>query len=245
MSSAQRDNENLRDALRNLTNGFNIVAKDRTPFADPSSKKLALFGVTNVLFKIYFKLNTLQLCSKLINVVERPGALNAIDHYLLFPVSDVVTYKFYIGRLKMFEDKYEDARFVSLSLCLYLSLHLTVVWCRDCFLFALRHTPVNHIKNRRQILASLVPVQMSLGVMPSEIIEKKYGLQDYLTLGRAVISGNLRVYEEVMQRNQREFIASGTYLVLEQVKLIAYRNLLKRIFSIVSNTRLKLTIVEE
>jgi nuclear mRNA export protein PCID2/THP1 len=86
---------------------------------------------------------------------------------------------------------------------------------------------------------------MSLGVMPSEIIEKKYGLQDYLTLGRAVISGNLRVYEEVMQRNQREFIASGTYLVLEQVKLIAYRNLLKRIFSIVSNTRLKLTIVEE
>jgi hypothetical protein len=115
MSSAQRDNENLRDALRNLTNGFNIVAKDRTPFSDPSSKKLALFGVTNVLFKIYFKLNTLQLCSKLINVVERPGALNAIDHYLLFPVSDVVTYKFYIGRLKMFEDKYEDARFVSLS----------------------------------------------------------------------------------------------------------------------------------
>jgi hypothetical protein len=110
VNAAQRDNENLRDALRNLTNGFNIVAKDRTPFTDPSSKKLALFGVTNVLFKIYFKLNTLQLCSKLINVVERPGALNALDHYLLFPVSDVVTYKFYIGRLKMFEDKYEDAR---------------------------------------------------------------------------------------------------------------------------------------
>lgn len=111
MNAAQRDNENLRDALRNLTNGFNIVAKDRTPFTDPSSKKLALFGVTNVLFKIYFKLNTLQLCSKLINVVERPGALNALDHYMLFPVSDVVTYKFYIGRLKMFEDKYEDARY--------------------------------------------------------------------------------------------------------------------------------------
>ena len=160
-----------------MTNGFNIVAKDRTPFTDPSSKKLALFGVTNVLFKIYFKLNTLQLCGKLINVVERPGALNALDHYLLFPVSDVVTYKFYIGRLKMFEDKYEDAR--------------------DCFLFALRYTPTSQFRNRQRILASLVPVQMSLGVMPSEEIEKTYGFQDYMALGKAVISGNLRAYEEV------------------------------------------------
>ena len=106
----KRDNETLRDALRNLTNGFNAVAKDRTPYTDPSSKKLAIFAVTNVLFKIYFKLNTLQLCSKLINVVERPGAGNALEAVRLFPVSDVVTYKFYIGRLKMFEDKYEEAR---------------------------------------------------------------------------------------------------------------------------------------
>lgn len=48
-----------------------------------------------------------------------------------------------------------------------------------------------------------------------------------------------------MQRNQREFIASGIYLVLEQVKIIAYRNLLKRIYNIVANARLKLEIVEE
>lgn len=106
------DNDTLRDALRNLTNGFHAVAKDRTPYSDPSSKKLAIFAVTNVLFKIYFKLNTLQLCGKLINVVERPGPSNALDSFRLFPVSDVVTYKFYIGRLKMFEDKYEDARYV-------------------------------------------------------------------------------------------------------------------------------------
>ena len=118
----KRDNETLRDALRNLTNGFNAVAKDRTPFTDPNSKKLAIFSVTNVLFKIYFKLNTLQLCSKLINVVERPGPANALDSYHLFPVADVVTYKFYIGRLKMFEDKYEDAR------CVYdaIFIHSTV-----------------------------------------------------------------------------------------------------------------------
>jgi hypothetical protein len=105
------------------------------------SKKLAIFAVTNVLFKIYFKVNTLQvsglvvcsvsynfaficspflccspfyisplpqLCGKLINVVEGPGGI--MDNLTLFPVSDVSMYKFYIGRLKMFEDRYEEAR---------------------------------------------------------------------------------------------------------------------------------------
>jgi hypothetical protein len=88
--------------------GFTVVAKDRTPASDPSSKKLAIFAVTNVLFKVYFKVNTLQLCGKLINVVEGPGGI--MDNLKLFPVSDVVMYKYYIGRLKMFEDKYEEAR---------------------------------------------------------------------------------------------------------------------------------------
>jgi hypothetical protein len=82
-----------------------------TSLSDPGSKKLAIFSVTNVLFKIYFKLNTLQLCGKLIEVVERPGASCATDSFRLFPVSDVVAYKYYVGRLKMYEDRYEEARF--------------------------------------------------------------------------------------------------------------------------------------
>lgn len=98
----------LRESLSSLTKGFTVVAKDRTPTSDPSSKKLAIFAVTNVLFKVYFKVNTLQLCGKLINVVEGPGGI--MDNLKLFPVSDVVMYKYYIGRLKMFEDKYEEAR---------------------------------------------------------------------------------------------------------------------------------------
>lgn len=68
-----------------------------------------MFAVTNVLFKAYFKLNTLQLCGKLINIVEGPSGI--LDNIRLFNVSEVVVYKYYIGRLKMFEDKYEEARY--------------------------------------------------------------------------------------------------------------------------------------
>lgn len=109
-SKGDVNNQFLRESLGSLTKGFTVVAKDRTPVSDPSSKKLAIFAVTNVLFKVYFKVNTLQLCGKLINVVEGPGGI--MDNLRLFPVSDVVMYKYYIGRLKMFEDKYEEARWV-------------------------------------------------------------------------------------------------------------------------------------
>ena len=98
----------LRESLGVLTKGFTVVAKDRSPVNQQGSKKLAIFAVTNVLFKIYFRVNTLQLCGKLINVVEGPGGI--MDNLELFPICDVAMYKYYIGRLKMFEDKYDDAR---------------------------------------------------------------------------------------------------------------------------------------
>lgn len=219
-----RDNELLREALRNLSNGFNVVAKVRGSFTDADSKKLALFAVTNVLFKIYFKLNTLQLCSKLINVVERPGPACATDAFRCFPVADVVAYKYYVGRLKMFEDRYEEAR--------------------DCFTFALRHTPAGHIGNVRRILINLVPVQMCLGVMPGPAVADRYGLGEFYELGAATRRGDVKSFEEIMKTHQRRFIMRGVYLVLEQVKVIAYRNLFKKIYVLTNSTRLKLSLLE-
>ncbi len=46
----------------------------------------------------------------LTSVIETPGGV--MDHYILFPICDVVMYKYYIGRIRMFEDKYEEARWV-------------------------------------------------------------------------------------------------------------------------------------
>lgn len=217
----QRDNEFLKDAQMKLTNSFTIVAKDRKPISSPDTKKLAIFAVTNVLFKIYFKLNTLQLCGKLINVVERPGFIDSLTH---FPVSDVVTYKYYIGRLKMFEDRYEEAR--------------------ECLLFALKHCPKSCHSNRQRILVSLIPVQMCLGVMPSDAVRTKYGMTALRTLGVAVQRGDLRSYELTMRKHQRSFIRMGIFLVLEQVKIIAYRNLFKRIYLIKDNAHLWLGVLE-
>ena len=204
----------LRESLNNLTKGFTTVAKDRT-----GAKRLALFAVTNALFKIYFKVNTLQLCGKLINVVEGPGS-SVMNDLGAFPVCDVAMYKYYIGRLKMFEDRYSEAR--------------------ECLRFALSHCPRNNVKNRQRILASLVPVEMCLGLMPSARVGSVYGLSEFVELWNATIRGDLGSFDRILQQHQASFVRLGVYLVLEQVKMIAYRNLFLKIFKLSNSTRLNL-----
>lgn len=205
----------LRESQNSITRGFTLVKKDRKPLADPNSRKRTLFAVTNVLFKIYFKLNTLQLCGKLINLVE---TRDTMDNLTMFPVSDVVMYKFYVGRLKMFEDQYEEAR--------------------ECFRFALKHCPQRYARNRRLILSSLVPIEMVLGVMPTQKVADLYNLHTLVDLGDAVKKGDLHSFNSIVDTNRASFIRQGIYLVVEQLKAVVYRNLFKRIHKITESTRL-------
>ena len=83
--------------------------KDKSPLQQ--SKKQALFAVVNMLFTIYYRLNTVQIFSKTIKPIEATDLLSPAN-IRYFPVNDIVTYKYYIGRLKMLEDKYDEARLV-------------------------------------------------------------------------------------------------------------------------------------
>jgi nuclear mRNA export protein PCID2/THP1 len=214
------DNENLREAEIALKNGFTAVGKDRTPLEQPTSKKRAIFAVTNALFKIYFKLNTLHNCTMIINVIEARTS-KVLDNLQYFPVCDVVTYKYYIGRLKMFEDDYITAR--------------------KCLHAALMNTPVDQIRNRQRILASLIPVQMCCGIFPTEQVAKKYGFHSYYRLGQAAMRGDLCQFRLEMNKRQASFIRLGVFLVLERVKTIALRNLAKAVFlALDRNTRIPL-----
>lgn len=145
---------------------------------------------------------------------------------MLFPASDVVTYKYYFGRLKMFEDKYEEAR--------------------DSLHFALKYTPKTKscFKNRQRILASLVPVELCLGVLPRDIIATTYGLTELVQIGQAVRRGDVRTFEAILERYQKSFIRIGIYLVLEQAKTLLYRCLFKGIYRALDNTRVNLVSIE-
>ncbi len=211
----------LRECQNSITRAFTLVSKDRLPLSDPSCKKLHIFNVTNTLFKIYFKLNTLQLATKLIKLVDTPAVLSALT---AFPLQDVITYKFYVGRLAMFEDRLDEAR--------------------ECLQFALKYTKYtsNNLHNRKLILASLVPIEMLRGVMPTPLLGSQYGLDVYVELGNAVRTGDLRSYNTIFHKHKAVFIRTGTYLIIEQLKNLVYRNLFKRIYKITESTRLNLDV---
>ena len=149
-----------------------------------------------------------------------------MSNIMLFPVSDVVTYKYYFGRLKMFEDKYEEAR--------------------DSLHFALKYTPKSKscFKNRQRSLASLVPVELCLGVLPKDIVATTYGLTELVQIGQAVRRGDVRTFEAILEKYQRSFIRIGIYLVLEQAKTLLYRCLFKGIYRSLDNTRINLVSIE-
>ena len=65
-------------------------------------KKLALLEIINTLFKVYFQLNTLRLCKTLINAVNSKQFLD----FDMFPASQRVTYRYYTGRLNIFDERY-------------------------------------------------------------------------------------------------------------------------------------------
>lgn len=67
--------------------------------ADNPRKKEPVLEIVVTLFKVYFELNTLRLCKNLSNAVDR------LD-FNIFPASSRISYKFYMGRLSIFDNDY-------------------------------------------------------------------------------------------------------------------------------------------
>ena len=81
---------------------------------------------------------------------------------------------------------------------------------------------------------------MCLGVMPAQKVCAVYGLGEFTALAEAAVRGDVGSFERTLQRHQASFIRIGVYLVLEQVKMLAYRNLFRRIYLLAGSTRLNL-----
>lgn len=81
---------------------------------------------------------------------------------------------------------------------------------------------------------------MCLGVMPGPAVGSTYGLTEFVELGNATIRGDIGTFDRILHAHQANFVRLGVYLVLEQVKMIAYRNLFLRIFKLQNSTRLSL-----
>lgn len=65
-----------------------------------TSKRLGIFHVTNLAFKVYFKLNTTRMCQTFMNNIKTGG----VD-LKQYPISEQVTYRYYLGRYALYHVK--------------------------------------------------------------------------------------------------------------------------------------------
>jgi hypothetical protein len=74
--AAGKDHSRLQNAVTLLQESFSRCLNDRkeyqpgAPLSEEGSKKAGVLAIVNVLFRMYFKLNTLRLCKNLVRPVE-------------------------------------------------------------------------------------------------------------------------------------------------------------------------------
>lgn len=101
--------------------------------------------------------------------------------------------------------------------------------------FAFEHCHRQSIKNKRLILTYLVPVKMLLGFMPMQNVLEKYDLMQFWDLVSVVKNGDLRGIDQVLEKHEAFFIRAGIYLIVEKLKITAYRNLLRKVYLVDKN----------
>lgn len=198
----------LENAAECLMGCFRICAADSRA-SDMDTKRLGMLNLVNQLFKVYFSINKLHLCRPLIRAIDSSAYK---DH---FSLSQQITYRYFVGRKAMFDSDYKSA-----------DEYLT---------FAFENCHKMSRKNKRLILIYLVPVKMLLGYMPTRSVLEKYDLLQFWELVEAVKQGNLKTIDSVINKYESFFIKVGIYLIVEKIKILAYRNLFRKVY-LIENT---------
>ncbi|XP_066259386.1 PCI domain-containing protein 2 homolog [Euwallacea similis] len=207
VGTTQKPGEYLEKAAEALMACFRICAADnRTD--DRDTKRRGMMGLVNQLFKVYFRINKLHLCKPLIRAIESSPFKES------FCLSQQIAYRYFVGRKAMFDSDYKAAD-------KYLS-------------YAFENCHKQCRKNKRLILIYLVPVKMLLGYFPNRKVLEKYDVLEFSELVEAVCQGNLKRFDEIMEKHESFFIDSGIYLIIDKLKIIAYRNLFKKVYMILN-----------
>ena len=191
--------------------------------SEAGSKKTLVLPVVNLLFASYFKLNTLRLCKNIQQPVENKRLHLAVNN--LGGKGATLVYRYYTGRLAMFENDYEAAE--------------------EALAFAYENCPAGEGaggNNRRRALAYLIPVRLLRGVFPTaELLEENGMAGVFGDIVEGLRLGDLRRFNDGLRSNHQAFIKNGTYLLVESCQVLCFRNLFKRVYLISEKTQLPIS----
>lgn len=216
-SASDNPGEILEKAAECLMVCFRVCCADNRS-SEEDTKRLGMLNLVNQLFKVYCRINKLHLCKPLIRAIESLAFKDS------FALSQQITYKYFVGRKAMFDSDYKSA-----------DEYLTFAF-ENCHKFSK--------KNKRLILIYLVPVKILLGYIPSKLILEKYDLLQFWELVQVVCQGNLLLLDQVIEKYEVFFIRSGIYLIVEKLKIIAYRNLFRKVYLILNTHQIPIEALQ-
>lgn len=194
-----------------------IISELRNSFTtyNRSSNKEAVLYSLSQLFWFYFQINNYQQCTFLLK--SAPQLPNMIE---TSKKAYKVTFCYYLGRMQLFDSKFKEAE---------VNLEKAFSQCHS-----------NFQKHKIQILRLLIPTKLICGKLPSMNLIKDYKMYEYIDIIQAIKTGNLKIFNENMQRFQRLWIKRGLYFVMDKLQQILLRNL----FSLIYRLNDKKTIVD-
>lgn len=193
----------LENAAACLIACFRVCALDDNP-SDEDSKRVGLLTPVNHLLRMYFRLDKYNLCQPMIRAVELTVAGGS------FSLAQQVTFKFYVGRLALIQGDYRKAE-KNLS-------------------YAFRKCYAASAKNKQMILTYLLPVKLLLGFMPTKFLTDKYNLPILWNLATAIKNGDIKNLILILKGNRALFGSSCMFSAVENLKMIAYRNVFKMVY---------------
>lgn len=190
----------------------------KTSEKPPDSKLMGLLCLMNLLFRLYLRINNLQLCVNLLKIINSPHSkLPALRH---FAMAQQVEFKYYEGRLSVYEQEIRRAE--------------------ECLQFSFAHSHPGSMRNKRIVLQYLIPVKVARGKFPTRALLVKYSQEAYLPILMAIKQGDIGAFQSELERHQDDFIRTGIYIMMESLQLQAYRNLFKKTYQLLGQSQVPL-----
>lgn len=202
-------NEKLEQAAWTINRMFTLCLSDRAELSE--SRKWGIYSTTNLLFKTYFKLNSISLTRNVIRALE--AASDDLPPLELFPKSHRCTFKYYRGVIEFLQENYAEAEH-----------NLTE---------ALNLCHKDSLKNREQILVYLIPAHVvNKHQLPSKSLLAPHAKLSkiFTPLFTAIQTGSLAAFDDALSAAEPELVQRRIYLTLERTRDICLRNLFRKVF---------------
>ncbi|KAJ6119320.1 hypothetical protein N7523_003600 [Penicillium sp. IBT 18751x] len=202
-------NAHLEEAARIINRMFTLCLSDRAPIEE--SRKWGIYQTTNLIFKTYFRINSVGLTKNLLRAINAQSA--DLPPLEAFPKSHIVTFEYYVGVIHFLDENYAEAE-----------KHLATAW-------SMCHRGAS--KNRELILTYLIPCHLvTTHTLPSAQLLAPFPRLEKLfrPLSNCIRKGDLVGFDKAMSAGEEEFVKRRIYLPLERGRDIALRNLFRKVF---------------